>query len=400
MPLFHSGLPIGAVYLDHTRRFGAFTEADRKLVEGFAGLLATAIANSRGADEVRRTNEELTDENISLRREVERRAFRPEGFIGRSLAISRVLDVVERAANLSTTVLITGENGTGKEKVARSIHFSGKRRAGPFVAVNCGAIPETLIESELFGHKRGAFTGAEKDQDGKFVQAHGGTLFLDEIGEMPVTHQVRLLSVLENREVVPLGGREPVRFDVRVIAATNRNLLELIHEKRFRQDLYERLHVLTIEVPPLREHKADIPELVRHFLEKFAELQEREVPRLSRDFLGTLMQSDWPGNTRELRNYIERVMALTPGNLLKPDPLPRDLQGRGPEVPRKTAGGLVAQLEALERQILQQTLEQCGWNQSEAARTLKMKEQTLRYRLGKHKLLEPRKNSRIRKKRD
>jgi DNA-binding NtrC family response regulator len=172
----------------------------------------------------------------------------------------------------------------------------------------------------------------------------------------------------------------------------------MIHEKRFRQDLYERLHVLTIEVQPLREHKADIPELVRHFVEKFTELQEREIPKLSRDFLATVMQSDWPGNTRELRNYIERVMALTPGTLLKPDPLPRDLQGRGPEAPRKGSGGLTAQLEALEKQVLEQTLEQCDWNQSEAARTLKMKEQTLRYRMGKHKLLEPRKNLRIRKK--
>jgi len=397
VPMFHGGQAIGAVYLDDSRRHGAFTESDRQLIEGFAGLMAIAIIKSRGADEVRRNNEQLRDENLSLRREVERRSFQPEGFIGKSLAMSKVLDVVQRAADLSTTVLITGENGTGKERIARILHYSGKRKNGPFVAINCGAIPGTLLESELFGHARGAFTGAERDRDGKFVQANRGTLFLDEIGEMPVTQQASLLSVLETREVTPVGGNRPIRVDVRVIAATNQNLLDLISEKKFRQDLYERLHVLPLEIPPLREHKADIPDLAQHFAVKFAELQERPIPEFSPEFVAKLMQSDWPGNVRELQNYIERVMALTPGVLLRPDPLPRDLESRG--VVLLKHGGLDHQLEVLEKRLLEQTLEQADWNQSKAARVLKLKEQTLRYRLKKHNLGSGRNNSRPRKKR-
>ncbi|MEO5616869.1 MAG: sigma 54-interacting transcriptional regulator, partial [Candidatus Eisenbacteria bacterium] len=273
VPMFRGGHVVGAVYLDDSRQ-AAFSEADRSLLEGFAQLMAIAIENSRGTDEVRRTNEILVGENLSLRQEVGSR-FHPSGVIGTSSAMRRVLAVVERAAQVSATVLLTGENGTGKEKLARVLHHSGKRSAGPFVAVNCGAIPETLLESELFGHVRGSFSGAFRDRTGAFEMADRGTLFLDEIGEMPPTHQVRLLSVLSNREVTKIGNNKPVTVNVRVIAATNQDLKRRISEGLFREDLFYRLSVIPIEVPPLRDRKADIPDLARYFAEHFAQLQER-----------------------------------------------------------------------------------------------------------------------------
>jgi DNA-binding NtrC family response regulator len=206
--------------------------------------------------------------------------------------MQRVLAVVERAAQTQTTVLITGENGTGKEMVARVLHHHGRRRQGPFVAVNCGAIPETLLESELFGILPNVATGV-RGRDGRFVQADGGTLFLDEIGDMPLSQQVALLSAIANREITPVGGGRPIPVDVRVIAATNRDLRRRVEEGTFREDLFYRLNVIPIEIPPLRERKADIPALARFFAAHFAQQQERDVPELSPEFLAALMQSDW-----------------------------------------------------------------------------------------------------------
>ena len=398
VPLFRGGHVVGAVYLDNSKT-GAFSDADRSLLEGFAQLMAIAIENSRGNDEVRRANELLVGENLSLRQEVESR-FHPSGIVGSSAAMRRVLSVVERAAQVPATVLLTGENGTGKEKIARVLHHSGKRKNGPFIALNCGAIPEPLLESELFGHVRGSFSGAYRDRSGAFEMADQGTLFLDEIGEMPPSHQVRLLAVLANREVTRIGTNKPIAVDVRVVAATNQDLKRLISEKLFREDLFYRLSVIPIEVPPLRDHKADIPALARLFAEHFAKPQERPAPEMSPEFMAALMQSDWPGNVRELQNYIERVMAMTPPNeVLRPVPLPRDLEERasGPVIPRK--GGLAAQLAEFESRAIREALERTGGNQSEAARELKLNEQTLRYRMKKYKLGAARKNLRSRKKR-
>jgi transcriptional regulator with PAS, ATPase and Fis domain len=345
--------------------------------------MASAIEKSRGAEEARRANEQLVGENLSLRQEVGAR-FQPSGIVGRSAAITKVLAVAERAAQVSSTVLITGENGTGKELIARVLHHSGRQKTGPFVAVNCGAIPETLLESELFGHVKGAFTGALQYRKGRFEQAHGGTLFLDEIGEMPLSQQVALLSVIANREFTPVGASKAVPVDVRIISATNQNLLKLIGEGRFREDLYFRLNVIPIEVPSLRERKADIPALAAHFVRKFAGLQERDVPEMSPEFLAALIQSDWPGNVRELENYVERIMAMTPGNVLFPAPLPNDLENRAESVrlPRKRKlADLVAEVE---RRAIIEALERADGNQSRAARELGMTEQTLRYRLRKY----------------
>ena len=377
-----------------SRREDAFSDADRALLEGFAHLVAIAIQKSRGQEEERRTRELLVGENLSLRQEVSVR-FQPRNFVGSSSAMQRVLAMAERAAETATTVLITGENGTGKEMIARIVHHAGKRRLGPFVSVNCGAIPQTLLESELFGILPNVATGV-RGRDGRFVQAHGGTLFLDEIGDMPLTQQVALLSAISNREITPVGGGKPVAVDVRIIAATNQDLRRKVEEGSFREDLFYRLNVLPIEVPPLRERKADIPSLAHYFAAHFAAQQERDVPELSPEFLAALMQSDWPGNVRELQNYVERVMAMTPGKLLAPNPLPRDLEGKPGRARTGRGRRWREQLLEFERELLHAALDRAGGNQSRAARELGMTEQTFRYRLRKHSG-DARKNRRSRK---
>jgi Nif-specific regulatory protein len=394
VPLFVHGRVVGAVYLDDSRRSATFSDDDRGLLEGFAQLMAIAIEKSRGHIEVMRANEELVDENLALRQEVTTR-FQPSAVIGPSLAMQRVLAVVERAANTYASVLITGENGTGKELIARILHYHGKRAAMPFVSLNCGAIPEQLLESELFGILSHVATGVQA-REGRFVQANGGTLFLDEIGEMPLRQQVALLSVLANREVHPVGGGRPIPVDVRVIAATNQELRRQVETGAFRRDLYYRLNVIPLEVPPLRERKADIPTLARHFLGEFARQQERDVPRLSPNFLAVLMQSDWPGNVRELQNYIERVLAMTPGDVLEPVPPPRDLEDRAASFRVKSGRTLSELVEALERRVIEEALERANGNQSMAARELGTTEQSLRYRIRKYGIRSDRQNRRFR----
>ncbi len=395
VPMYLGGRVVGAVYMDDSRRPDAFSDADRGLLEGFAHLMAVAIENSRGAEEVRRDNELLVGENLSLRQVVGAR-FQAQSLIGTSSAMQQVLSVIERAARTKTTVLITGENGTGKELIARILHHGGKRRLQPFVAVNCGAIPETLIESELFGILPQTATDV-RGRDGKFVLADGGTLFLDEIGEMPLKQQVALLSAIANREITPVGGSKPVSVDVRIIAATNGDLRRLIQEGRFREDLYYRLNVIPIEVPPLRERKADIPNLAHHFVAHFAKQLEREVPELSSEFLAALMQSDWTGNVRELQNYIERVLAMNPGRVLRPNPPPQGLAEQGTSRRAGRAGRLTDEIAGLERQMMGDALQKARGNQSVAARALGMTEQSLRYRMRKYGLSGPRQILRIRR---
>jgi two-component system response regulator HydG len=312
--------------------------------------------------------------------------------------MQKVLAMVERAAQTATTVLITGENGTGKELIARILHHSGRRRLAPFVAVNCGAIPETLLESELFGILPNVATGV-RGRDGRFVQANGGTLFLDEIADMPLAQQVALLSVLANREITPVGGGRAIPVDVRVIAATNRDLSRRVAEGTFREDLFYRLNVIPIEMPPLRERKADIPAMAHFFAAHFARQQERAVPELSPEFLAALMQSDWPGNVRELQNYIERIMAMTAGPVLYPRPLPRDLESRPPRLRIDRGKPLAEVIGDVEKRLIREALERCDGNQSWAARELGLTEQTLRYRLRKYEPVTPRRNRRLRRKR-
>jgi len=395
VPLFMGGAVRGACYLD-SQEPHHFGEADRGLLEGFAHLMTAAIETARGHEEIERMKSRLEDENLSLRKEVGSR-FQHQNLIGSSSEMRRVLSLIEPAAQAPSTVLITGENGTGKELVARILHHSGPRRKGPFVSVNCGAIPQTLVESELFGILSNVATQV-RARDGRFRQADGGTLFLDEIGEMPPAQQVALLSAIANREVTPVGGSRPIPVDVRIVAATNQNLRRLVEEQRFREDLYYRLAVIEIEMPPLRDRKADIPALARYFIQHFANAQQREMPKLSPDFMAVLMQSDWRGNVRELQNYIERVVAMNPGQVVRPDPLPRDLQERS-VAPRHSRGrGLVATVGEVERRMVTDALQRAGGNQSQAARSLGLTEQSLRYRLRKYGLA-PRENRRLRENR-
>ena len=384
VPLFLSGNVIGAVYLDDSRRTHQFGEDERGLLEGFAHLISVAVEKARGHEEIERTKDRLEKENLTLREEVGGR-FQYQNLIGSSPEMRRVMALIEPASRARSAVFISGENGTGKELVARILHHTGDRRRGPFVSVNCGAIPETLVESELFGIV--AYTATNvRGRDGRFVQANGGTLFLDEIGEMPLNQQVALLAAISNREVTPVGGSKPIPIDVRIVAATNRNLRDLVEEGRFREDLYFRLAVIEIALPPLRERKSDIPDLARHFLRHFAEIQGREVPKLSPDFIAVLMQSDWSGNVRELQNYIDRIVAMNPGPVLRPEPLPRDLQVRAGTLRHSRGRGLIAAVNEVERKMVTEALQKSDGNQSRAARILGLTEQSLRYRLRKYGL--------------
>ncbi|MBX3290843.1 MAG: sigma-54-dependent Fis family transcriptional regulator [Acidobacteria bacterium] len=268
----------------------------------------------------------LFRENRALRRELSRHYAFPE-MIGSSESLRSVMTLIEKAADTNTTVLIRGESGTGKELAARALHFASSRAEKNFLAVNCGALPESLLESELFGHKRGSFTGAVADKTGLFRSAEGGTIFLDEIGEMSLNLQVKLLRALQEREVTPIGATIPERFDARIIAATNRDLEAEIGHGRFREDLYYRLNVIDLELPPLRERRGDIPLLVRHFIGRTARLHDRPVKEIDETALHILSAYDWPGNIRELQNVIERAFILGDSAILSAD-LPAKMTSR------------------------------------------------------------------------
>jgi two-component system response regulator HupR/HoxA len=265
--------------------------------------------NTELADALARANKRLRDENLYLRGEVERR-YSFDGIIGDSRAMQRVFELMAKVAETDATVLVTGETGTGKEMVARAVHYTGSRHERRFVAQNCGALPDTLLESELFGHKRGAFTGANQDKLGLFEAAHGGTIFLDEIGETEPGMQVRLLRVLQDGEIRPVGSSDTRHVDVRVVAATNRDLADAVKNGRFREDLFYRLRVVEIPLPPLRERASDIPALAHHFLEVASKRMSRHLTGFSNAAMDSLCAYEWRGNVRELENEIERVCAL------------------------------------------------------------------------------------------
>ncbi len=320
---------------------------------------------------------ELRDEN----RRLWARLAAEREILGHSQAIARVREMVARIAPTDSTVLVAGESGTGKEVIARAIHAASPRRDAPFVGINCAAIPSELLESELFGHVRGAFTGADRARQGLLEAARGGTLFLDEIGDMPPGMQAKLLRVLQERKVRRVGGNEEIPVDVRVIAATHRDLPGLVREGRFREDLYYRIHVIRIDVPPLRARPEDLPEFVRHFLRRHAERMGRRVERIDPAFLEALARHDWPGNVRELENVVERAVALAPGDALVPETLPPEIlagSGRAPEVP---PGGfdLERHLEAERRRYMEAALRACGGVQTRAAERLGMSFRSFRY---------------------
>jgi two-component system response regulator AtoC len=295
-----------------------------------------------------------------------------EGLVGRNPQMVRIYQLVSQIAETPSTVLITGESGTGKELIARAVHRRSARRERPFVAINVAAIPDTLIESELFGHEKGAFTGAHARKPGKFELAHGGTVFLDEIGSLRLDLQTRLLRVLQEREVERVGGVRPVPVDVRVVAATNVNLRQAVRERAFREDLFYRLNVVHIEVPPLRDRRDDIPLLVDHFVRKLGRECRRDVRAVSAGALETLVRYDWPGNVRELENVIHRAVVLARGPVLQLQDIPLDvaLPETGARLAEDTGMPLREACEQFERQYVLRVLERVRWNVSRAARLL------------------------------
>jgi transcriptional regulator with GAF, ATPase, and Fis domain len=307
------------------------------------------------------------------------------GIIGRSRAIQEVIRRAELVAETKSTVLITGETGTGKELVARAIHDRSAQREMPLIKVNCAAIPETLLESELFGHVRGAFTGAAAAKKGRFVLADGGTIFLDEIGTMNPTLQAKLLRVLQEREVEPLGSERSERIDVRVIAATNRDLRQMVADGRFQEDLYYRLNVIPIEIPPLRERKDDLPALVEHFLRKHAQRTGRRIERIDEGVLAGLQQYDWPGNVRELENTIERAVVLTQGPLITARAV--SVLGAAPSQPSGLPSLKLRQnIEWVERETIRRSLESAGGVKKDAAELMGISQRALSYYLAKYRL--------------
>jgi two-component system response regulator PilR (NtrC family) len=345
-------------------------------------------------DEIRLTvdkaleRKRLHDENQALRRELAR-ARGPAKFVGRSAVVRQVLETVRKAAESNSTVMITGESGTGKELVAHAIHEEGARRDGPFVSVNCGAIPEGLMESELFGHVKGAFTGAVASTPGLFAAAEGGTLFLDEITEIPASVQVKLLRAIQEREVRRVGDTRDVKVDVRVIAASNRDLTRAVAEGRLREDLFYRLNVIPIHLPPLRERREDIPLLVAHFVEKISRALGRPPKPVTPDAMAALERYHWPGNVRELENVIERAIVLGSGDALDTDALPPTLLGAPAtdDLPVDLPPGgldLESLLDRVERRYLELALRRTGGVQTRAAELLGLSFRQFRYKLQKH----------------
>ena len=332
---------------------------------------------------------QLKEENRLLR-ETLGSHFDIQNIIGRSTAMVKLLETVAQVAPSEATVLITGDSGTGKELIAGAIHFNSPRKDGPFVKVNCAAITETLLESELFGHEKGAFTGAHRLKEGRFRQADGGSLFLDEVSEMSLGMQVKLLRALQEREITRVGGEEVIKVDVRVIAATNKNLIQAIESGRFREDLYYRLNVVTLNVPLLRERNEDIPLLAQHFLATFAEKNRKQIKGFTPQAMDQLLKYDWPGNVRELMNAVERAVVLSRSEYLDEQDLPlaiKDALSDEEKSPSRDAVPADLPLEDVEKATILKTLESTDGNKSEAARRLGITRKTLHKKLKKYGMM-------------
>jgi len=334
-------------------------------------------------------------ENVQLKKELGTKyAF--DNIIGGAPPMLRIYEMVKRVANTKSSVLITGESGTGKELIARAIHYNGPLKDKPFVTVNCGAIPENLMESEMFGHKKGSFTGAIADKKGLFEVANSGTIFLDELGELPLTMQVKLLRVIQEGTFKRVGGTEDIHVDVRIISATNKNLELEVKSGRFREDLFYRLNVIQIHCPPLRERREDIPMLANHFLEKFSKALGVNVKKISNEAMESLKRYHFPGNVRELENIIERTVALEPGTMILPESLPRHLLEIQQPIGQLDANKIEIdeekgiELEKLtadfERTLLIKALQQTGGIKKKAAKLLNISFRSMRYRVDKYGL--------------
>jgi two-component system NtrC family response regulator len=373
----------------------AFATVD-DAVEAMKLGAADYILKPLKADEVKLSvrraleKKELVDENRRLR-DFASDSFRFESILAQSRRMRSVLEIAVQVARRDSTVLLTGESGTGKELLAKAIHQNSLRADKPFVTVNCGAMPENLAESELFGHRKGSFTGAIADRIGKFESANEGTIFLDEVGELTLPLQVKLLRVIQEREVDKVGNNHPIKVNVRILAATNRNLKNLIDDGLFREDLYYRLSVVTIDVPPLRERREDIPLLAQHFIKQFSERYAISKLSITEAVLEKLAQYNWPGNVRELQNVIERVSVLAKSDKIDVDELPPEIRSSSSRIAsisfKLPEEGI--DLEEIEKEILLQALEKHSWNQSQASRYLNISRKTLIYRMEKFALVPP-----------
>jgi Nif-specific regulatory protein len=360
-------------------------QADRSYEQEakFFGVVASMIGQAvRVHNLVESERKRLLDENTKLRRELTER-YDIRNLVGSSRAMQSVYEQVAQVAGSTTTVLLRGESGTGKELVAHAIHYSSPRAKKPFVKVSCAALPESLVESELFGYEPGAFTDARAQKKGRFELAHGGTIFLDEIGELTPSTQVKLLRVLQEREFERLGGVAPIKVNVRVIAATNKDLEEGVKDGTFREDLYYRLNVYSIYLPPLRERKTDIPLLVDHFIEKHAAAHGKDVRRIATSAIDMLMSYHWPGNVRELENCVERAVLVCDGGAIHAHHLPPTLQTAevSGTLPRQS---LKEALDAYEKDLVQDALKSARGNRAKAARLLHTTERILGYAVRKH----------------
>jgi len=381
VPLLFEDQVIGTMSIERRRNSSVGWEADLRLMNMISAIIAQAARVRQDAAE---QIQSLREENDRLQAEIAHN-FRPKNMIGNSTEMRGVYLHIEQVASSVTTVLIRGESGTGKELVAKALHEKGPRRDKAFVKFNCAALPDSIIESELFGHEKGAFTGALAMRKGRFETAHGGTIFLDEIGDISATTQVKLLRVLQEKEFERVGSQSALKTDVRVVAATSRNLEEMIESGDFREDLYYRLNVFPIYMPPLRSRKCDILLLADHFIERYSAQMGVKPARISSAAIDLLMSYHWPGNVRELENCIERAVVLAKGESIKAHHLPPTLQKKTPKE-RAESATLDEALNALEREMIVDSLKETNSNMAETARRLGLTERKVGLRVKKHGL--------------
>jgi Nif-specific regulatory protein len=376
VPIKHDKRTLGALSIDLEYREDLNYEEDLRYLTIVSGLIAQSALRVQGEKE---DKERLTQENIGLKNELSEK-YRVSNIIGNSSRMQEMFEMMHRVADSNATVLLRGESGTGKTLVARALHYNSGRAKKPFIVVNCSALPETLLESELFGHEKGAFTGAHIMKKGRFELAENGTLFLDEIGELSQSVQVKLLQVVQDREFQRLGGVTPIKCDVRLVTATNRDLEKAVEEKHFREDLYYRLNVFPIYLPPLRERRTDILLLTEYFLKKYNEENGKEIRRISTPAIDLLLQYHWPGNVRELQNCIERAVLICDEESIKSFHLPPSLQT--PEsVNSKQGLSLAGAVENFERELIIEALKRTSGNQTRAAQELDTSLRIINYKI-------------------
>ncbi len=383
VPIKTANLVIGALSIDrnYPDGLGVQSEEDLRFLAVVSGLIAQTVQRVQQVNEEKET---LIKENYKLKRELTAKNKISE-IIGNSSRMQEVFEMVHRVTGSNATVLLRGESGTGKTLVAKALHYNSHRKKAPFIVVNCSALPETLLESELFGYEKGAFTGAQSQKVGRFEQAAGGTLFLDEIGEISQAVQVKLLNVIQEREFQRLGGSRIIKTDIRLVAATNRDLEQAVKDKFFREDLYYRLNVFPIYIPPLKERRTDILLLAEYFLDKYSRENNRKINRISTSAIDLLIQYHWPGNVRELQNCMERAVLVCDKETIKSIHLPPTLQN-SESISHGSAVSLSSAVENFEREIIIDSLKKNNGNQSKTAKSLDTSLRIVNYKIHQYNI--------------